>query len=165
MTALMKQYGKTVIFALAAAAVLGIAFGIRINGHTGFIGAAYGRAMEDLDRSDVRISEDTDAVKAAAARKCPVILFRCETILPKVPVNLEEMLMAADADGNRLHAVITDMKTEDGKTLSDQTGECPDGLFSRFVFPSAGIYIMEVTASDRECKTVKARFRIPVTGI
>ena len=161
MLSFIKQYGKTVLFAIAGVAVLGIAFGIRVNGHTGFIQAAYGRAMEGMDMPDVRGLGDTDAVKAAAARVRPQIVFRCGKILPQVPVDLKAMLTARDADGNQVDVIITDIITKGGGSVFVGAACTPEA----FVFPYAGIYIMEVTVSDREKKTAKAQFRIPVTGI
>lgn len=169
MLAFMKQYGKTVIFALAAVMVFGIAFRMRLNGHTGFIEAAYAKAMEQENGADIASVWNMEAVKAAAARKHPAITFRCEKICPKTPVNVGAMLTAADADGSGIDVKILDITTEDGRSLLYRTDEdrkrkraayAPNGV----VFPSVGVYVMEAEASDREKKTTKARFRIPVTG-
>ena len=169
MLILMKQHGRMILLVITAVSVLGIAFRIRINGHTGFIRAAYGKAMEDVDLSGARTSMDVDAAKAAAARKQPEITFCCTKILPHGKVNLKAMLTAKDADGNRIDTEITDIVNEAGESMLYQTENDRKSKLTAcdptaFLFPAVGIYVMNVTAVDREQKTAEVWFRIPVTG-
>lgn len=169
MLVFMKQYGRTMVFVLIAAAVLAIAFQIRINGHTGFIQAAFGKAMEGRSSGGILPLRDVDAVKAAAVRKEPQISFRCTKILPQQAVDLNAMVTAADADGNPVNVEITDIVNEAGESILYQTKEDRKDSAAAcsttgFLFPAAGIYTMDVQAADREQKTAKVQFRIPVTG-
>ena len=169
MLVFMKQHGRTILLAIIAVSVLGVIFRIRVNGYTGFIHAAYGKAMEDVDLNGARTLHDIDAVKAAAVRSSPQISFCCEEILPQKEINLKDMLTAEDADGNRVDAEITDIVNEAGESILYQTEEDRRNKVTAcdptsFLFPSVGIYVMNVKAVDREQKAAEVQFRIPVTG-
>lgn len=160
MSAFMKQYGRTMVFAIAAALVFIAAFRIQVNGKTGLIEAAYAKAMEGMDAAEgTRL--DVDAAKAAAVRRKPEITFQYVKIRPQAEVNLQAMLTAEDADGSPVDCVIVDITDAAGSSILDPSGA--DDL-TRFLFASAGVYTMEVKASDCERKTASAKFQIPVTG-
>ena len=161
MSAFMKQYGRTMLLAAAAVLVLGAAFGIKVKGKTGFIEAACGTAMEDLDLTAEGSLAVADAVKAAAARSRPEITFGCTKILPQTEVDLTAMLTASDADGRQISCEILEIWDEDGQSLLHPAGAVCDP--SRLLFPSAGVYVMEVKAVDAEQKTAQVQFQIPVT--
>ena len=160
MSDFIKQYGRTMIFALAAALVLTIVFRIRVNGKTGLIAAVYAGAMEGMTAADVTF-RDADAAKAAAARRKPEITFQYAKIRPQKETNLQAMLTAEDADGRPADCVIVEITDAAGTSILDPS--VADDK-TRIKFPSAGIYIMEVKAADCERKTTSAQFRIPVTG-
>ena len=169
MIAIMKQHGRTIIYCMAAVFVLGIAFHIRSGSDIGFIQIAYAKAEQGMTKTDVTDYTDALAVKALAARKNPKITYAYSKALPKNTVNLNQMFAAVDADGASVDVEITDVTDSRGESLLYRTAEerkknirlCDT---KKFMFPSVGVYTVNVRAIDQEKKTADGQYKLPVTS-
>lgn len=166
---LMKQYGRAILICITAMLILGIMFFAKSGGKKGFIAAAYETVMEDLSESSLADCTDTDAVRAAAARKKPDIVYTYEKTLPGSAVNLDHMFEAQDAEGNRITAEITDILDPLGKSIlyltkEDRKLRRRSGDTKRFLFTETGIYTICVKAVDAEKKRTNGQYRLPVTS-
>lgn len=166
---LMKQHGRTILYCAAAVLVLGIAFHIRSGLNTGFIQIAYAKARQSMSNMDVMAYTDTSAVKAFAARSKPKITYSYTKALPKSEINLNQMFSAVDADGTSVAVEITDILNSRGESILYQTEEerkqhIMQYHTDKFLFPSVGIYTINVKATDTEKKTVYGKYRLPVTS-
>ena len=68
-----------------------------------------------------------------------------------------------------MNGEITEIVNGDGESILYETEEdrrtkVTAGDPTSFLFPSVGIYVMNVKAVDREQKMAEVQFRIPVTG-
>lgn len=165
---LMKQYGRAVIICITAALVLGILFRMQSGGKTGFIALAFETAMEDFSDGNPAGETDTNAVKAAAARKKPEITYTYVKTVSKAEMNLEAMFEAKDAEGNPIAAEITDIVNPAGDSILYLTKEDrklgrKSGDTKSFLFAETGIYTVYVKAVDTEKKRAYGQYRLPVT--
>ena len=169
MTIFMKQYGRTILYVVFAAAVFGMIFGTQVGEHTGFVQAAYQKANEDRTDRDVTVYTDVDAVKKVIARKNPEITFSYQKTLPGIPADLGRMFLAKDEEGNPVTVEITDILDGMGDSILFLTEEdrnqkkyiCDP---ASFVFSKTGIYTIKVKAADREQKTSYQEYKLPVTS-
>lgn len=152
----IKQYGRTILYGISAAFVMLAVFGVRQGGNTGMIQIAYGTAAKEMSEKKEISYRDADAVKAVLARKKPKISYIGKKILPDTPVNLNELFLANDADGNRISVEITDVRSENGESIFCQSAQ-------GFLFPKPGIYKISVKAVDKEKRTVCGEYAIPVS--
>ena len=165
---LMKQYGRTVIICVTAVLVLGILFRMQSGGKMGFIALAYEMAMGDFSDRNPAGETDTNAVKAAAARKKPETTYTYVKTVPKAEMNLEAMFKAKDAEGNPIAIEITDILNPAGDSIlyltkEDRKLRRKSGDTKRFLFANTGIYTIYVRAVDTEKKQAYGQYRLPVT--
>lgn len=168
MLSVIKQHGRTIVCCMAAFMAFGIAFGIRMDGHQGFVQIVYERAMGDLT-GDPASHADEGAVRTIAARNRPEIVYTCQKTLPKKKVSLDAMFVATDADGSPVAVEITDVQDASGKSLlylTDLDRKKKNALqdTADFQFPAVGIYKLKVRAEDCEKKTAYEQYQIPVTS-
>lgn len=169
MFTLMKQYGRAVTVCITAAIMFGILFHIQSGGKTGFIELVYDKASGDMNYVSPADYRDTDAVKAAAARKKPEIIYTYTKVILGTAVNLEAMFEARDADGNPVAAELLDIVgpsgesvlylTEEDRKLHRQSGDTKS-----FVFSVPGVYTVYVKAVDAEKKQTYGQYGLPVNG-
>lgn len=166
---LMKQYGRTIIICITAMLVLGILFCMQSDNKKGFAALAYEKAMGDMDDRNFADYTDTAAVKKAAARKKPKIVYTYEKTLPGMAVNLENMFAAEDAEGNCIAVEVTDLLNSAGDSIlyltkEDRKLRRKSGDVKRFLFAETGIYTVCVKAVDAEKKQTCGQYRLPVTS-
>lgn len=169
MITLMKQHGRTIIYCMVSVFVLGIAFHIRSGSDVGFIQIAYAQARQGVTQTDVTAYTDALAVKAFAARKKPKITYSYTKTLPKKAVNLNQMFVAVDADGTSVAVEITDVINSCGESILYRSAEEKKKNICLYdtkemMFPSVGIYTVNVRVVDKEKKTAYGQYKLPVTG-
>lgn len=168
MLSVMKQHGRTILCCMTAVLIFAAVFCIRAGGRRGLIQIAYERALGDLTE-EPESRADEEAVRAVAVRKPPEISFAYQKTYPDAAVCLNDMFLAKDADGALIAVEITDVLDGSGRSLlygedSGHTKKKPLQDTRNFRFPSVGIYMLTVKATDREKKTACAQYQIPVTS-
>lgn len=169
MLILMKQHGRIIIGCVISVLVLGIIFGIRVGGDTGFVRIAYKKAMGDRTDTDIADYTDAEAVEAVLARSKPEIRYSYTKVTVGKEADIGAMFLAEDADGNPVAVEITDILNVSGASILYETEEDRKNKkythdTAHFLFPVSGIYTLRVKAEDDEKRETYRQYKIPVSG-
>lgn len=167
MLILMKQHGKMIVCCIVSVLLIGILFGMRIDGNTGLIEIAYGKAMSA--REDLEPAVFVDAVKNVLARSKPEITYSYTKTVLKQAANINAMFEASDADGNKISVEVTDILDAYGGSIlyeseEDKKNQKRTCDTSEFLFPTSGVYVIRVKAEDAEKRTTYSQYKLPVSG-
>ncbi len=165
MTAIFKQYGKTIIVIISILAILALLAIVHVNGRQGLTGAVAGTAdFEDVDYSTF---QDALALENYTALDTPEITYTSQPVSVGTPYDLEDVFFAEGTDGQPCKITIMDVLDETGNSLlyaaeEDKRNDVRLQPADAFVFERQGVYTIYVQAVDGNKRISSMKLKVPI---